>query len=382
MNVLVIASRFPWPPYSGDRLRTTIWLEALAPHARVTLVAPSSAEGFEPPTRRVAFFTAERSLLSGLTALGTIFREGLPLQTLLAAPYRWQDAIAEARRARGPFDVTIVVLSRVEPWVRASLPEGRRILDAIDSLASNMRERGREASLLTRWIWSAEEKRTAAAERSIPNAYERILFVSEEEARAAGPRGVAVSNGVALHPLESHARRFDFGFWGRLAYFANADAARWLVDEIWPAIRATLPAATLAIAGAHAPSWLRRAAERCPGVTFLPSVADMPALGRDVRVVILPLRYGSGESTKMLEAAEAGCAVVATSRGARSLTPLAAHTVFAEDASSIAREAVALLRDDERRTALAAELRSTVAARYARQITLDRLAALVMRRAA
>lgn len=382
MNVLIIASRFPWPSYSGDRLRTTIWLEALTPHANVSLIAPRGDRGGGQSSQQAAFFPAKRSLLKGARALGTVLRDRLPLQTLLAAPYRWQEAMAEARRARGPFDVTIVILSRMEPWVRDSLPEGRHILDAIDSLASNVRERRREASVLTRWIWTEEEKRTSSAERAIAGAYEQILFVSEEEARAAGSRGVAVSNGVALHPLESRVRRFDFGFWGRLAYFANADAASWLVEEIWPAIRATLPGATLAIAGAHAPARLRRAAERSPGVTFLPSVADMPALARDVRVAILPLRYGSGESTKMLEAAEAGCAVVATACGARSLTPLAAYTVFAEDTTSIAGQAAALLRDESRRTTLAAELRRTVAARYARQSTLDLLAALVTRRAA
>jgi hypothetical protein len=29
VRVLVVASRFPWPPITGDRLRTTLWLEAL-----------------------------------------------------------------------------------------------------------------------------------------------------------------------------------------------------------------------------------------------------------------------------------------------------------------------------------------------------------------
>jgi glycosyltransferase involved in cell wall biosynthesis len=276
----------------------------------------------------------------------------------------------------------VVILSRVEPWVRASLPEGMKILDAIDSLAANMRERAREASPVTRWIWRAEEMRTAAAERAIAATYDRVLFVSEEEARAAGPRGVAISNGVAVRPLEPRVRRFDFGFWGRLAYFANADAARWLVDEIWPAIRAQQPSATLVIAGAHAPASLRRAAGQRPGITFLSPVDDMPALARDVRVAILPLRYGSGESTKMLEAAEAGCAVVTTPRGTRSLTALAPHAIVADDGPSLAREAVALLRDDARRDALAAELRNAVVQHYARELTLDRLAALVMRKAA
>jgi len=384
MNVLIVASRHPWPAYSGDRLRTTVWIEALAPHASVSLVAPASP--LEDSTSRrdhLRVYPAKRSLLQGLRAIGRIAREKLPWQTLLAAPYQWEEAIGRAIRERGPFDATIVVLSRVEPWVQSFLPEGPRFLDAIDSLARNMHERARAASPLTRWIWRGEERRTSATERAGAGAYEHVLFVSDEEAAACGPRGVAITNGVTVRPLdEERGRCYDFGFWGRLAYFANADAARWLVGEIWPAIRALEPSATLVLAGANAPGWLRRAAHRQPGITILSPVSDMPSLARDVRVAVLPLRYGSGESTKMLEAAEAGCAVVSTARGVRSLGALAPHAVLAEDADAIARAAVALLHDRQAGAMLRRTLRRIVVQHYSREITLDRLAALLRREAA
>lgn len=366
MNVMLVSSRFPWPAYSGDRLRATIWLEALG-HANVALVAPP---GDAP--RGVAFYPAARSARNGARAILRVLRERLPWQTLLAAPYAWDDAIARAHRDRGPFDATIVILSRLHPWIGAS--EGTRILDAIDSLARNMRERARAASPLTRWIWRAEERRTARAERALESAYDRVLYVSEEE---CGARGVAISNGVQVRPLESRPRRFDFGFWGRLAYFANADAAQWLVEEIWPAIRALEPDATLVIAGARPSSRLTRSAGRA-GITLISPVEDMPALARDVRVAILPLRYGSGESTKMLEAAEAGCAVVATARGVRGLGELAPHAAIAEDAEAIARASVDLLANAR----AGAELRRIVARHYSRDTTLEKLRAILRKKAA
>lgn len=356
MNVLVVSSRFPWPAYSGDRLRTTVWLDALA-DANVALVAP---DGKTPPN--VRFYPAERSLARGARAILRTLTERLPWQSLLAAPYAWDDAIARARRDLGSFDATVIILSRLHPWIGAA--EGTRILDAIDSLARNMHERARAASPFTRWLWRAEEKRTANAERAMESAYDHVLFVSEDE---TGARGIAISNGVKVRPLEPRARRYDFGFWGRLAYFANADAAQWLVDEIWPAIRAIKPDATMVIAGAHAPRKLERAARRA-GITFLSPADDVPSLAREVHVAILPLRYGSGESTKMLEAAEAGCAVVTTSRGVRSLSELAKHAVVAEDAPTIAREAVNLLTKPN-----GAELRRVVAERYSRDATLAKL---------
>jgi len=364
MNVLLLSSRFPWPAYSGDRLRATIWLDALR-HADVALVAPP---GIAP--KHIRFYPAHRSLANGARAITRTLRERLPWQSLLAAPYDWYDAIARAQRDLGAFDATIVILSRLHPWIPDA--EGTRILDAIDSLARNAHERARAASSLTRWLWRGEERRTARAEAAIERAYDHVLFVSHGE---AGTRGLAISNGVQIRPLEPRERRYDFGFWGRLAYFANADAAQWLIDEIWPAIRAIKPEATLVIAGADASAKQRRDAESA-GITFVSPVDDVATLARDVRVAILPLRYGSGESTKMLEAAEAGCAVVATPLGVRSLPELATHAAIAEDAQSLAREAVNLL------TKSGTELRHIVAQHYSREATLEKLDALVRRRAA
>jgi glycosyltransferase involved in cell wall biosynthesis len=361
MNVLVVSARFPWPAYSGDRLRATVWLDALRSTNAVLVAPPGHAPAgirFHPARRSFAY--AVRGLVKTLT-------KGLPWQSLPSALYDWNGAIARATAAHGPFDATVIILARLDPWIDA--PQGTRILDAIDSLARNMHERARAASPLMRWVWRAEERRTAIAERDMAERYEHLLFVSEEE---AGTRGIAISNGVRIRPLDAKPRRYDFGFWGRLAYFANADAAQWLIDEIWPAIRKLRPNATLVIAGAAASPKIRQAAEHA-GITLLSPVEDMPSLARDVRVAILPLRYGSGESTKMLEAAEAGCAVVATARGVRSLHALAAHARVAEDAQSLAREAVGLLDD----TTSGAQLRTIAIERYSREATLARLASLV-----
>ena len=270
MNVLLMSSRFPWPAYSGDRLRATVWLDALA-DANVALVAPP---GNAP--RPIRFYPARRSLANGAGALLRTMTGRVPWQSLLAAPYAWDDAVANARRDFGSFDATIVILSRLHPWVRAT--GGVRILDAIDSLARNAHERARAASLPMRWIWRAEEKRTAHEERAIESAYDHILYVSDDE---RGSRGIAISNGVPIRPLEPRARRFDFGFWGRLAYFANADAARWLIDEIWPAIRAIKPDATMVLGGADAPRKLARSARRA-GITFLSPVDDVPSLADEL----------------------------------------------------------------------------------------------------
>jgi glycosyltransferase involved in cell wall biosynthesis len=172
------------------------------------------------------------------------------------------------------------------------------------------------------------------------------------------------------------SRKYDFGFWGRLAYFANADAASWLIDEIWPSVRALRPNATLVIAGADAPARLRSAHGR-DGIVVRSPVDDVAALAREVRVALFPVRYGSGQSNKVLEAAEGGCAIVGTPEALRGLDAIAAHAAVARDASALARGAVDVLADESRCAAMAAAARAIVETRYARGATLDQLAAIV-----
>jgi glycosyltransferase involved in cell wall biosynthesis len=371
MKSLVIASRFPWPPYTGDRIRASDWISALAGSGEVALVAPRGTIPADAPPLR--FFGAPRSTARGIRGLATVLRERLPLQCLLAAPYEWPRAIAAAHGEMGEFDVTIVVLSRMHPWIRESL-QGRTILDAVDSLRRSASERRKAASLFTRWLWNIEEQRMARMERKTAQAYGQVVVVSEDET-SEFDNAVAVANGVAARPLGDAARGYDFGFWGRLPYFANADAAAWLLDEIWPAIRALHPTATLIIGGAEASRALRNDARRS-GVTLESPVDDMASFARNIRVALMPLRYGSGQSTKVLEAAEAGCAIVGSPTALRGLGALAPHARIESSAAGFARAAVELLTDPDARARMAARLRGVIDTHYLRSASLGRLAAI------
>jgi glycosyltransferase involved in cell wall biosynthesis len=375
MNVLVVSSRFPWPTYSGDRKRASTWLEAMAPNARVALVAPAGNVPAGLP--QFSFFPAVKSPLRLARGAADILRHGTPVQSLLTAGFVWDRAIGDARRAIGPFDATIVILSRADPWVRPSLEGGLHILDSVDSLRRNAEERGRAASLPMRQFWKHEERRLARVERRLGSNYDHVVIVSEDEIGEFGGGVIAISNSVPIAPLDEGApRQFDFGFWGRLPYFANADAARWLLDEIVPALRERHPAATIAMGGADAPRRLRAAAERA-GIHLQSPVADIATFARGVRVAIAPMRYGSGQSCKLIEAAEAGCAIVTTPQALRGLPEIARHASVASDAASIASAAVSLLRDDAGRAAMGRALRRAVEQHHSHQrahIAMARLA--------
>jgi polysaccharide biosynthesis protein PslH len=371
MKALVITSRFPWPPYTGDRLRAAMWVSALTRSGEVALVAP---RGTVPDgLAHFRLFAARRSLRRLVQGALSLVRDALPFQCLLAAPYDWHAAIGRAHHDIGPFDVTVVILSRMHPWVKKTL-EGPAVLDAVDSLRRSAEERANAAAPWIRWFWRTEERRMARLERAAARAYGQVVVVSEDESADFGD-AEAVANGVSTRALDSTARRYDFGFWGRFPYFANADAVTWLLDEIWPAIRALNAAATLIIGGADAPRSLRKTALR-RGVALVSPVEDMAAFARDIRVALMPLRHGSGQSNKVLEAAEAGCAIVGTPQAFRGLAPLAQHALIESSTAGFARAAVDLLADGDRRDSQAARLRDEVVKTYERSAALHRLFAI------
>jgi glycosyltransferase involved in cell wall biosynthesis len=328
---------------------------------------PQAGEGLAAP--RFRFYPAARSTMRAIAGALRVAR-GAPVHSLLAAPYDWSSAIERARRDAGHFDATIVLLSRLDPWVRDLLPENLRVLDAIDSLRRSMAERAKRAGALTRWFWRAESRRVARAEEAAARAYDRVIVVSDED--CAELNAVAIGNGVAIAPLDVAPRAFDFGFWGRLAYFANDDAVSWLVHEIWPAIRSQCANATLLIAGADAPAHVRAAHGR-EGISVQSPVDDIAAMARQIKVALFPVRYGTGQSNKVLEAAEAGCAIVATTLAMRGLDALIEHADVANDASQLAQSAIHAISNDARRETNARALRAVVEKHYSRDETLRRL---------
>lgn len=364
MRVLVVSPRFPWPPHSGDRLRATIWIEALAERADVTLVSPP---GDVPAGSSVRFAPAARSVIALCRGIARAITEGLPLQTVLTAGYEWRTALA----GEPPFDAAVVLLSRTDPWVRSHIHSDIRVLDAIDALSRSAEERARAASPFGRMFWRREASRLGAAERTITAVYDRVVVIGYDESAAFPAPVTVIGNGVRLHPLDAAApRAFDVGFWGRLAYFANAHAVRWLLDDIWPRIQQAMPSATLAIGGAAAPRAIRKLAEKA-GIRIVTPIDRVSAWARSIRVALLPLQYGTGQSSKVLEAAEGGCAIVATPQALRGFSELARHARAASTPADLAAEVVALLKNEEIRRTAAAALRHTVENHYSRQKTLD-----------
>lgn len=250
-----------------------------------------------------------------VAALRRMSDPAYPLQAIAAASRPLSNAVRVALESRR-FDLVHLEHIRAFPY----LPTGPRpplLFDAVDCVSQLFRLAAREQPLAVRWLFRLEAGRVARLELAALGSAERVLVASQRDASQLSrhnPKAnvVVVTNPVDLdHFTPGPDRRGKVVVMtGKMSFHANARAARWLCDEIWPQVRQQHPDAHLVIAGARPPAALRRCAGADITVTgYVDSLAE-PL--RSAAVAVAPLVYAVGVQNKVLEALACATPVVAT----------------------------------------------------------------------
>jgi glycosyltransferase involved in cell wall biosynthesis len=155
----------------------------------------------------------------------------------------------------------------------------------------------------------------------------------------------AIPNAVPIPGHTSIPEAQNLLFIGRYSYKPNAMGAEYLIQKIWPKVKAECKNARLTIAG-EAPH-LIASYGNCPkDIEFTGFVENLDELYRNTRVVCCPIRSGSGTRMKIVEAAAYGRPVVSTRMGAEGLPMKEGESiVIRESPGALAEACVALLRD-------------------------------------
>ena len=106
-------------------------------------------------------------------------------------------------------------------------------------------------------------------------------------------------------------------------------------------------------------------------------MADRSGLLRRVRVALFPVRFGSGQSTRVPEAAEASCALVATPEAVRGIGAIAAEAIVEREPERLAARVLGLLADPAAAAAQGARLRLVAEREFSRSEACRRLAEAV-----
>ena len=348
MKLLLVSSRFPWPPWRGNQLRTIQWLNALADHERL-LICPPTADVAEPADGNVEIRFVPGTRVASAIGVGAAVLAGRPAQEGLYASPAGKELVAEAVRHWQP-DVAVVQMVRcgwAADTVRQIEPGLPVIFDAIDCMALHYQRAAASAGGLTRpaYRWEAERCRRRESELVAAVAFSTAVSGRDLRALGAGARGmvVAVAGGAEVTHADPSSTEPIVLLSGNLGYRPTVRSALWFADRIWPRLRDCVPLAKLILAGARPAAAVQRLASE-PGIEVFGDVDDLGSFLARARVAIAPMAGGSGVPIKILEALAAGVPVVADPWSAGGLEDPSAVIVADTEAAWV--ENLSLLLDD------------------------------------
>lgn len=185
----------------------------------------------------------------------------------------------------------------------------------------------RFAKMLTWMLWAAYEKRyyaKASALLALSENDHGVLssFVTEVPCFLS-----PVATDIAARGAVTRERYVAFV--GNFGHLPNRDGLKWLLDEIWPIVRARVPDAELHVAGPELPDYVL--ASTPAGVRILGFVQNVGDFLDRAAVAVVPYRFGGGVKIKALDAMAHGCPVVATTVGAEGLRVERGRQLLIED---------------------------------------------------
>lgn len=352
-HILLLTPQLPFPPQQGTSLRNWHILRGLAQRHTVTLLSFTEHEPAYVPAPLSALCarveTVPAPQRTTAQRLAQLARTQAPDMAQRLASAAFATAL-ERLLVTQPIDIVQVEgleMAHVIPVVRAH-SQAAVVLDCHNAETELQRRAfAADARVVRRWPAAAYSRlqigRLRAYEQWALSAADAVVAVSEQDAAMLLPllppkvRPITVipnSIDVTEYRLTSTTvrpeQRFDLVFSGKMDYRPNVDGVLWFADAVWPQLRQARPTLSWAIVGQRPHRQLDRL-RTVPGITLTGRVDQVQPYLAGARVVIMPLRIGSGTRLKLIEAMAGAKAVVSTPLGAEGFPVVdGTHLLLAE----------------------------------------------------
>lgn len=156
---------------------------------------------------------------------------------------------------------------------------------------------------------------------------------------------------------------------GAMDWLPNKEGLEWFISDIWPEVSRQNPNFEFYFAGRHMPESLTRIADdRLHCVGEVPDANDFIA---DKKILIVPLRSGSGIRVKTLEAMAAGKLVISTAVGIQGIEAKdKVHFLEANTAEAFAQAIKWSLQHKDEAMQIAANARMLIRGHYNQQLIM------------
>jgi len=386
VKILYLTSRLPWPLDKGDKLRAYHQIRQLSERHEVYLFSltdknPSSEDLGElrAITKDVKVFKLKTRVRLMRLLFALVSRRPFQLhwfyqrsaQKMLS---RWIQHIEP--------DGIFCQLIRMAPYVQHAyhIP---RILDYMDALSAGIARQSKLAPWYLRWIYSIEFQRLRAYEGVIFDYFDGKMIISEADRKLifhpeskliqVVPNGIDTTHFSPQRVFEAKAKGHTILFTGNMSYPPNVDAAVQLVNKIIPLLKTEN--VKVVIAGTNPAPPVRRLKSTSVEVTGW--IRDIRDAYSKADVFVAPLRIGTGQQNKILEAMSMQLPCVTTKHVLNGFpSQLDEHPPFivADSPTKMAREIDELFTDRGRRKELGELSRNWVSKNCNWQQTTDILA--------
>ena len=314
MNILVIASRVPFPLEKGDKLRLYNQLRHLSARHTLTLCALQDhaltevqLEALRPLAKHI--HVLRTPLLRKLWRMMWAWTSELPFQVTWFTDGKAKRQLERVVSDTQP-DVIYCQLVRCAEYVK-DLHAYPKVLDYMDAFSAGMHRRSHQErkgllGIFRQGLMRVEGTRLARHESRTFDYFDAHTIISEND-RLLIPhlhRDAIhiVPNGVDLDAFGASERSVPdvptLLFTGNMSYAPNVDAAKHLVKDILPNVK-TRPIRVV-LAGAEPASSVSALAS--DEVTVTGWVNDIAAEYKRATLFVAPLRLGTGLQNKVLEA--------------------------------------------------------------------------------
>lgn len=386
MKILYLSLRFPYPPFSGDKIRTYNVIKHLSRRHSISFVSFAQSPDDSKNIDKLRDFCeyVETVKFNKTMAYSNCILHSFsekPFQVAYWHSNDMQGCIDKLMKKDG-FDLVHVQFFRMAQYI-IKYNDKPKLLDSGDSFWLNLSRRSKLDRSIVWPLLKLEASKVKLYETQIARWFDHVTMVSstDMDCLLSHDSELSVSvipMGVDLDYYQSGSSEYGINllFTGTIRYFPNKDAVLYFYNEIFPLVKKVIPEVKFYVVGNQPPK----------NVIKLASSGDVIVTGRveDVRpyfdksaVFVCPLRSGSGMQAKILEAMAMGVPVVTTSLGFEALDAVAGRDILvADDPKRFAEEVIRLVKDRDLRQYIAQNARKLVEEKYDWSSIVERLDAV------
>lgn len=159
---------------------------------------------------------------------------------------------------------------------------------------------------------------------------------------------------------------------------ANEDGVEWFVHHVWPQLRERHPNVKFYIVGSAPSERIKKVAAKDSRIIITGHVKDIRPYRARARVMVSPVRLGSGIRTKVLEAMASNLPVVSTSLGMAGIEAQTGENCFVADTPDLFMQSIDwLLTDRELSARMAKKAFQLVQNKHALETGLNRFESIL-----